>query len=97
MQSEEMRLDGNAAGGMLREVFALDVTAALARCAGCGSVAPMGALLEYGQAMGVVLRCPTCETAVMRVAHTPGWIRMDPSGISFLMIPDSAAQATHDQ
>ena len=91
MQNEEMRLDGNAAGGMLRDVFALDVTAALARCAGCGSVAPMGALLEYGQAMGVVLRCPTCDNAVMRVSHTPGWIRMDASGISFLMIPDGAS------
>ena len=97
MQTEEMRLDGNAAGGMLREVFALEVTAALARCAGCGSVVPMGALLEYGQAMGVVLRCPTCDTAVMRMSRTPGWIRMDASGISFLMIPDDASQATHDQ
>ena len=90
MQTEEMRLDGNAAGGMLREVFALEVTAALARCAGCGSVAPMGALLEYGHAMGVVLRCPTCDTAVVRIAHTPGWIRMDTHGVSFLMIPDGS-------
>ena len=90
MQAEEMRLDGNAAGGMLREIFALEVTAALARCAGCGSVAPMGALLEYGHAMGVVLRCPTCDTPVVRIARTPGWIRMDASGVSFLMIPDGA-------
>jgi hypothetical protein len=97
MQSEEMRLDGNAAGGMLREVFTLDVTAAFARCAGCGTIGPMGALLEYGQAMGVVLRCPKCDTAVVRMTHTPGWIRMDASGISFLMIPDGASQATHDQ
>jgi len=97
MQTEEMRLDGNAAGGMLRDVFALEVTTALARCAGCGSVAAMGALLEYGQAMGVVLRCPTCDTAVMRMARTPGWIRVDASGISLLMIPDGASQATHDQ
>jgi hypothetical protein len=97
MQTEEMRLDGNAAGGMLREVFALEVTAALARCAGCGSVSAMGALLEYGQAMGVVLRCPTCDTAVMRMARTPGWIRVDASGVSLLLIPDGASQATHDQ
>ena len=37
MQTEEMRLDGNAAGGVLREIFARDVTAALARCGGCGA------------------------------------------------------------
>lgn len=89
MQTEDMRLDGNAAGGMLREIFATDVTAAFARCAGCGAVAPMGALLEYGQAMGIVLRCPKCESAVVRITRTPGWIRMDASGISFLMIPDA--------
>jgi hypothetical protein len=89
MQTEEMRLDGNAAAGTLREIFARDVTAALARCAGCGATAPIGALLEYGHAMGVVLRCPSCDTAVLRVARTPGWIRIDAAGISFLMIPEN--------
>jgi hypothetical protein len=89
MQTEEMRLDGNAAGGALREIFARDVTTALARCAGCGKTGPMGALLEYGHQMGVILRCPTCDTAVLRVARTPGWIRVDTVGISFLMIPEN--------
>ena len=91
MQSEDMRLDGNAAAGALREIFALDVTAAVARCACCGAVAPMGALLEYGQGMGVILRCPSCETAVLRIARTPGWIRLDVSGIAFLTVPDTVA------
>jgi hypothetical protein len=89
MQTEEMRLDGNAAAGALREIFARDVTAALARCAGCGATAPMGALLEYGHEMGVILRCPTCDTAVIRIARTPGWTRVDVVGVSFLMIPES--------
>jgi Family of unknown function (DUF6510) len=89
MQTEEMRLDGNAAGGALREVFARDVTAALATCAGCGTVGPVGALLEYGHGMGVILRCPACDTAVLRVVRTPGWLRVDASGISFLVIPGS--------
>jgi hypothetical protein len=93
MQTEEIRLDGNAAGGALREIFARDVTAALARCSGCGATGPMGALLEYGHEMGVILRCPTCDTAVLRVARTPGWIRVDAAGISFLMIPDSIASS----
>ena len=60
MQTEEMRLDGNAAGGMLRDVFTHEMTAALATCAGCRAVGPVGALLEYGHGMGVVLRCPAC-------------------------------------
>jgi hypothetical protein len=88
MQTEELRLDGNAAGGTLREVFAQDVTAALVTCGACGSLGPVGSLLEYGQAMGVILRCPSCHAALLRIVRTPGWIRVDASGTSLLMIPD---------
>ena len=37
-------LDGNAAGGLLCEVFAFDATAARITCAGCGRMGPMGEL-----------------------------------------------------
>jgi hypothetical protein len=87
MRMEEMRLDGNAAGGMLADLFAMDATGASATCAGCGSVAPLGALPEYGQEMGVVLRCASCDTAVLRIARTPGRLHVDFSGVSLLMIP----------
>jgi len=87
MPMEEMRLDGNAAGGMLAELFATDATGASATCAGCGRSAPLGALGEYGQGMGVVLRCASCDTAVLRITHTPGRLHVDFSGVSFLMIP----------
>lgn len=88
MQTEEMRLDGNASGGELRDVFAHEMTAALATCAGCGSRGPVGTLLEYGHRMGVVLRCPRCEAAMLRIVRTPGWLRVDASRTSFLMIPE---------
>jgi len=91
MQTEEMRLDGNAAGGALREVYARDVTAALATCAGCRSVRPLGTLLEYGHAMGVILRCPECDAALLRMVRAPGQVRVDASGIALLVIPDGAA------
>jgi hypothetical protein len=89
MQTEEMRLDGNAAGGVLREIFTREMTPAVATCTGCGRAGPVGALLEYGHGMGVILRCPTCDTAVLRIVHSPGWLRVDASGISLLMIPES--------
>lgn len=86
--TEEMRLDGNAAAGMLADIFATDTTAAAATCAGCGAIAPLGALLAYGHGMGVILRCVQCEGAVLRIARTPGRVRIDLSGVRLLVIPE---------
>jgi Family of unknown function (DUF6510) len=91
MQTEEMRLDGNAAGGALRDVYVRDVTAALATCAGCGSVAAVGALLEYGHGMGVILRCPRCDAPMLRGARMPGRVSVDASGLALLVIPKGVA------
>jgi len=88
MLTEEMRLDGNAAGGALRDVFARDVTAAHATCVGCGDARPVGALLAYGHAMGVVLRCPGCDAVMLRLTRSPTQLRLDASGIRLLVIPD---------
>lgn len=89
MQTEELRLDGNAAGGILREVFTHEMTGALATCAGCGTTGPVGVLLEYGHRMGIVLRCPGCDTPVLRIVRTPSLFRLDLSGLLLLTIPAS--------
>ena len=91
METEEMRLDGNAAGGILRDVFTHEMTAALASCVGCGTVGPIGALLEYGQPMGIVLRCPRCDMPVLRIVRTPGLLRLDLTGLTLLTIPESVS------
>jgi hypothetical protein len=39
--------------------------------------------------MGIVLRCPGCDAPVLRIVRTPGLIRIDPSGILLLTIPES--------
>lgn len=88
MQPEALRLDGNAAAGELGEVFARDITAALATCGGCGAAHAVGALIRYGQSMGVILRCPTCEKAMLRLVRAAGWLRLDASGISLLLMND---------
>jgi hypothetical protein len=87
MQTEDMRLDGNAAGGALREVYARDVTGAIATCAGCKASGPVGTLLAYGHAMGVVLRCPRCDAVMLRLVPAPDHIAVDASGIALLVIP----------
>jgi hypothetical protein len=63
---ERLRLDGNAAAGLLSEVFGRDVTTAVGTCDGCGSAEAVGAIHVY-VAAGTVLRCPHCEAVVMKV------------------------------
>jgi hypothetical protein len=52
-QSEEagLPLDGNAAAGLLCELFALDVTAAKVMCDSCGVVTLVGETRVYGGVM----------------------------------------------
>jgi len=44
---EARRLDGNAAAGVLSEIFVPDLTAARATCAYCGAIRALGTLLVY--------------------------------------------------
>jgi hypothetical protein len=64
------RLDGNAAAGLLAELFRSETSTAAVICAGCGASGPIGTLHVYGLEMGAILRCPKCEAAVMRIGAT---------------------------
>jgi hypothetical protein len=85
-ESESARLDGNAAAGILSEIFARDVTAARATCVRCGANDSVGALLLYAHEMGAVLRCPGCESVVLRVARTPTQLWLDATGSRCIVI-----------
>jgi hypothetical protein len=82
--NRELMLDGNAVGGVLHDIFALEMTAAPAECAHCGNVAEVGALLAFTQAPGIVLRCPVCEEVVMRIVVTDDSIYFDARGVAYL-------------
>ena len=73
-------LDGNAIAGDLREIFAVDLTAAVATCAGCGHPSVVAALRVYGQETGVVARCPACEDVILRVVRGPEKAWLDVRG-----------------
>ncbi len=75
---DELMLDGNAVAGLLTEVFGTDMTTARGRCAGCGAEEAIGALRAFRGA-GVVLRCPHCDTALVRITEGPAdvWITLD--------------------
>lgn len=76
----DTRLDGNAAAGLLSTVFRCEPSEVMLICAGCGADAPMGALLAYGMEMGAVLRCPVCDTAVLRAGSAGAMLWLDVRG-----------------
>ena len=86
MKEDELKLDGNAAGGLLNEIFPFEMTAAEATCVGCGTMRPVGELILYLHGMGAILRCVGCDTALIRITHIRGYYRLDLSGISYLRI-----------
>ena len=77
-------LDGNAAAGALSEVFAVDVTAAIGQCAGCGSRGPLGGAASYLDAPGTVLRCQSCDHVLVRVVTSPDRYWLDLRGLVVL-------------
>ena len=80
-------LDGNAVAGLLREVFACEMTVAVVTCAGCGAAAPVGAVRVVGGAMGAIWRCAACDTAVVRRARTPRGAWLDLRGARSVVVP----------
>ncbi len=81
---EEMKLDGNAIGGLLREIFTMEMTIAETTCAGCGAVSAVGRVDVYLHAPGAVARCPSCEQVLMRIVNGPGRYWLDLRGMRCL-------------
>jgi hypothetical protein len=91
---DEQRLDGNAAGGILGEVFSFEMTTTRAACAHCGASGPLGATMVYVHGMGTVVRCAACESVLIRVAHTderPARYWLDLRGVRYLEIAPEEA------
>jgi Zn finger protein HypA/HybF involved in hydrogenase expression len=72
---DALMLDGNAVAGLLQEVFAVEMTTAVGTCDGCGASEQVGAIHVYRGA-GVVLRCPHCDNALVKIVsdETRVWI-----------------------
>ena len=72
--------DGNALGGPLGDLFAVDVTTAVVVCCGCGRQGAVATLHVYDAGPGLVARCPGCEAIVMRFARFDGHVTLDLRG-----------------
>jgi hypothetical protein len=96
MDETELRLDGNAAAGLMREVFALELSAARGACGSCGAVAAMGSqhLYMHPLSPGAVLRCSSCGDVLMVVVHAGGRYRLGLRGLTWIEITESVADAS---
>ena len=72
---DELMLDGNAVAGLLQELFAVEMTTAIATCGTCGATEAVGATHVFRGA-GMVMRCPHCDNALVTIVKddTRVWI-----------------------
>jgi hypothetical protein len=86
----EQKLDGNAAAGMLQAIFPFEMTLVQATCTGCGTTNAIGATDAYMHGMGTVIRCPSCDKALIRMAQVKGRYFLDMRGVRVLQISTEA-------
>lgn len=72
MDDADLRVDGNALAGVMREIFVHEMTAARVECKGCGAIEPLGAEHVYMQAPGIVVRCCHCEVGLLVITQRDG-------------------------
>jgi hypothetical protein len=77
-------LDGNAIGGLLHEIFGMEMTTATGTCASCGAVGPVAEMVVYLQAPGTVMRCRNCTAVLMVVVRRADVNCVDLSGMAAL-------------
>jgi hypothetical protein len=86
MDPLDMRLDGNAAAGLLMDIFGREMTADLTICGTCHAENPVGRLLVYAHGMGTVIRCSNCGNVQMKVALLRGGYGVDLRGVRTLRL-----------
>ena len=83
MEIQDLKLDGNAIGGLMLELFGADLTGAGAVCGGCGAHGEM-ARLDVFVGAGIVGRCSHCEAVMLRIVQGRDRTWIDLSGTATL-------------
>lgn len=84
IEPDDLRLDGNAAAGVLADIFGVEMTVSWTICASCGRHHVVGGLVVYLHGMGVVLRCPSCGNVQIKIGTVPQSYRIDLRGVRTL-------------
>jgi len=82
VRSDEMKVDGNAIGGLMFELFGREMTGAPGVCGSCGAEDFLARLDVYVHAAGTVARCGHCGAVLMRVVEGRGKTWVDLSGFT---------------
>jgi Zn finger protein HypA/HybF involved in hydrogenase expression len=82
---DELMLDGNAAAGMLGQVFAAEMTTATMTCGHCGTAGAVGAMHVFRGA-GIVMRCPDCDNVMAKIVEGGSRMWINFSGMQALEI-----------
>jgi Zn finger protein HypA/HybF involved in hydrogenase expression len=82
---DALMLDGNAVAGLLQEVFAVEMTTAIGKCSDCGATEAVGAIHVYRGA-GIVLRCPHCDNALVKIVKNDERVWMGFPGVRTLEV-----------
>jgi hypothetical protein len=85
-------LDGNAAAGELSKIFAIDVTAAEAQCAHCGTTKRFAEAHLYMHGPGVVARCIACQHVLLRLVSVRQRVFLDVRGMTYLSFDTTQVQ-----
>jgi hypothetical protein len=90
MSQPERFLDGNAIAGDLAGLFGEDLTAASGQCLGCGAMSTLAEAHAYVGGPGIVLRCPSCGSVLLRLVRSPSNSWLDTRGLAFLQMTSAS-------
>lgn len=83
-------LDGNAAAGLLSEVFSADITSAVGKCASCGDESVVAVARVYPNDHGLVVRCSVCGDVLVVAVEKRETVCVDLRGLSWLELRPAA-------
>ena len=69
-------VDGNAAAGILSEIFTGDVTTTIGVCSGCGSSGPLAEAVVEIDEFAAIVRCRGCTHTMVTVLRGPAETRV---------------------
>jgi Family of unknown function (DUF6510) len=85
--ADERRLDGNAIGGVMLELFGVEMTAVPGTCGSCGAREPMAQTHVYVDAPGVVVRCRHCDAVQATIVRGRDRTWLNLSGLVAIELP----------